>query len=53
MEEVLKKIERLKESLTPEELKKMSSEERKEYLKAIEELQASVDVLVDVMKGGN
>jgi hypothetical protein len=53
MEEILKKIEDLQAYLTPEELSKMSSEERREYLKEIETLQSRIEVLIDVMEGGN
>lgn len=52
MEELLNKIESLKNSLTPEELKKMSSEERREYLREIEKLQSRIAVLIDVLEGG-
>ena len=52
MEEILKKIEDLETYLTPEELAKMSSEERREYLKEIETLQSRIEVLIDVMEGG-
>lgn len=53
MDEVLKKIQDLKMYLTPEELKKMSSEQRREYLKEIETLQSRIETLIDVMEGGN
>mgnify|MGYP006994654192 CR=1 FL=1 len=52
MEELLRKIEEIQNSITDEDLKKMSKEERRKYLIEIEKLQSRIQVLIDVMEGG-
>lgn len=52
MDELLSKIENLRDSVTDEDLKKMSKEERREFLRKIEKLQSRVEVLINVLEGG-
>lgn len=53
MEELLNNMDNLLDSVTSEDLENMTSEQRREFLNLMEQLEARVEVIKEMTEGGN